>query len=88
MRVGGFGIDCYINPFATRKAQHITRCQQFVVTLMKLRLNMSLEDLACRFNVSVSTVSRTFQAWIVVMDARLRPTIKWPEREELWRPMP
>ena len=55
---------------------------------MKLRLNMPLEDLAYRFNVSVSTVSRTFQATMVVMDVRLRPLIKWPEREELWRTMP
>ena len=49
---------------------------------------MPLEDLAYRFNISVSTVSRTFQAWMVVMDVRLRPLIKWPEREELWRTMP
>ena len=77
-----------LNPFVTRKAQHITRFQEFVMTLMKLRLNMPLEDLAYRFNVSVSTVSRTFQSWMVVMDARLRPLIKWPEREELWRTMP
>ena len=55
---------------------------------MKLRLNMPLEDLAYRFNVLVSTVSRTFHAWMVVMDVRLRPLIKWPEREELWRTMP
>ena len=25
---------------------------------------------------------------MVVMDTRLQPLIKWPEREELWRTMP
>ena len=73
-----------LNPFVARKAQHITRFQEFVMTLMKLRLNMPLEDLAYQFNVSVSTMSRTFQMWMVVMDVRLRPLNKCPEREELW----
>lgn len=77
-----------IIPFVTRKPQHLTPFQEFVMTLMKLRLNMPLEDLAYRFDVSVSTVSRTFQAWMIVMDVRLKPFIKWPEREELWRTMP
>ena len=55
---------------------------------MKLKLNMPLEDLAYRFNVSVPTVSRVFQAWMTVMDKRLSSFIKWPERENLWRTMP
>ena len=49
---------------------------------------MPFEDLAYRFNVSVSTVSRTFQAWMIVMDVGLQPFIKWPDREALWRTMP
>ena len=49
---------------------------------------MPFEDLAYRFNVSVSTVSRTFQAWMIVMDCWLQPFIKWPEREALWHTMP
>lgn len=51
-----------LNPFVTPKARHINCFQEFVMTLLKLRLNMPLEDLAYRFNVSVSTMSRTFQA--------------------------
>ena len=49
---------------------------------------MPLEDLAYRFNVSVSTISRVFLAWIVAMDTRLSPLTKWPDREDLWRTMP
>lgn len=77
-----------IVPFVTRKPQHLTPFQEFVMILMKLRLNMPLEDLSYRCNVSVSTVSRTFQAWMIAMDVRLKPFIKWPEHEELWRTMP
>ena len=49
---------------------------------------MPLEDLAYRFFVSISTVSRAFQAWITAVDVRLQPLIKWPDREDLWRTMP
>ena len=77
-------IECFV----TRKSQLLTPFQEFVLTLMKLKLNMPLEDLAYRFNVSVPTVSRVFQAWMTVMDKRLSSFIKWPERENLWRTMP
>ena len=77
-----------IVPFVNRKSQLLTPFEEFIMTIMKLKLNMPFEDLAYRFNVSVSTVSRTFQAWIIVMDCRLQPFIKWPEREVLWHTMP
>ena len=51
-------------------------------------LNVSHQDLAYRFGVSQSTVSRTFAHWLFIMDVRLSPLIRWPEREELWRTMP
>ena len=77
-----------IERFVSRKSQLLTPFQEFVLTLMKLKLKMPLEDLAYRFNVSVPTVSRVFQAWMTVMDKRLSSFIKWPERENLWRTMP
>ena len=77
-----------IERFVARKSQLLTPFQEFVLTLMKLKLNMPLEDLAYRFNVSVSTISRVFLAWMVTMDTRLSPLIKWPDREDLWHTMP
>ena len=56
--------------------------------LMKLRLNVPFQDLAYRFTTSVSTVSRIFSAWMVMMDAKLFPLVYWPEREQLWHTMP
>ena len=77
-----------IEHFVARKSQLLTPFQEFVLTLIKLKLNMPLEDLAYRFNVSVSTISRVFLAWIVARDTRLSPLTKWPDREDLWRTMP
>ena len=71
-----------------RKSELLIPFQQFVLTLMKLKLNMPLEDLAYHFNVSVSTISRVFLAWMVAVNTRLSPLIKWPDRENLWRTMP
>lgn len=78
----------FISPFVTRRTRTLTAFQEFVMVLMKLRLNVPLQDLAYRFDISLSTVSRTFLAWMTVIDVRLSPLISWPEREDLWRTMP
>ena len=64
------------------------RCQEFVMVLIKLRLDVPLQDLAYRFNISVPTVSRTFQSWLMTVDIRLSPFVHWPDRESLIRTMP
>ena len=55
---------------------------------MKLRLNVPHQDLAYRFGISQSAVSRTLAHWLLIMDVRLSPLIRWLEREELWKTMP
>ena len=61
----------HVSPYVTRKTLSLDRFQEFVIVLMKLRLNMPLQDLAYRFMVSHSTVSWIFSSWLVVMDTRL-----------------
>ena len=78
----------HVSPFVARKTLSLDRFQEFVMVLMKLRLNVPLQDLAYRFKVSQPTVSRIFSSWLVVMDNRLSPLVSWPEREHLWRTMP
>ena len=78
----------HVVPRVTRRTQSLDRFQEFVMVLMKLRLNVPFQDLAYRFTTSVSTVSRIFSAWMVVMDAKLFPLVYWPEREQLWHTMP
>ena len=62
--------------------------QQFLIVLMKLRLNLFDKDLAYRFGISQPSVSRYFRKWINIMFLRLQPLVKWPGREELQLTMP
>ena len=57
--------------------------QEMVLTLMRLRLNLTINDLSYRFNISRSTTSSVVLKWINVMFVRLRPPIMWPGREEI-----
>ena len=45
--------------------------QEFMYVLPKLRMNSSMEYLACRFGVSPSTESKIFLKWLKQMDLRL-----------------
>ena len=78
----------HIAPHITRRSLTLTNYQELVMVLMKLRLDVPYRDLAYRFGVSISTVSRIFLSWLTTMEIRLSPLIYWPEREELWQTMP
>ena len=78
----------HVATYITCRTQSLNRFQEFVMVLIKLRLNVPFQDLAYRFVVSISTVSMIFSSWMVVMDARLSPLVSWPDRERLWRTMP
>ncbi|XP_065902324.1 uncharacterized protein [Dysidea avara] len=56
--------------------------QEFMVVMLKLRINPPFVDLSYQFNVSPSTVSRILLKWITQMDIRLKGLIIWPEREK------
>ncbi|XP_078605565.1 uncharacterized protein LOC144878628 [Branchiostoma floridae x Branchiostoma japonicum] len=78
----------HVAPFVTRKSQSLDSFQELMIVLIKLRLNVPLQDLAYTFQVSLATVSRIFSTWIVALDTRLSCFVSWPEREDLWRTMP
>ena len=78
----------FVEPHIKRKSKTLTPFQELIMVFMKLRLNVPQQDLAYRFDISQSTVSRIFFSWMTVLDGRLSPLIVWPEREELWRTMP
>ena len=77
-----------VSAHVTRKSRNLTTFQEFILTLMKLKLDLPFKDLSYRFDMSLPTVSRIFTAWMVALDVRLSPLIKWPDREDLWRTMP
>jgi hypothetical protein len=66
----------------------LNKFQQLMVVLMKLRLNASNQDLAVRFGVSDTTISRVFQTVLEILHVLLKPLIHWPDREELKKTMP
>ena len=72
----------------TSECQKLTSFQEFMVVMMKLRLNCHNKDLAFRFNISPATVSRLLLKWLIAMDERLRKVIIWPDRESLQKTMP
>lgn len=73
-------------PYCSRSA--LSKFEKLTLTLMRLRLNLTLTDLAYRFNVSNSTVSTVFIDITDLLFVYLRPLIKWPERAELWKTTP
>lgn len=62
--------------------------KQLILTLMRLRLNVSTSFLSYAFNISVATASRIVTDVIDVMFIRMKPLIIWPEREHLQKTMP
>ena len=66
----------------------MTRFQQLLLCLMKLRLGLSGQDIAYRFKVHKSTVSRTFLYVINVLYIKLKCLIIRPDRDSLLKTMP
>ena len=62
--------------------------EQFIMTLLKLRLGLGDQDLAYRFNISQTTVSRYFGRWLDLLYTKLSCLILWPERDSLLKTMP
>ena len=70
--------------FLNRNPMKLTYFQQFMIVMAKLRLDSPLQDFAYKFDISVATVSRILLKWLTILDTKLSPLIKWPEREVLW----
>ena len=66
----------------------LTKFQQLVITLMRLRLNIPIKDIAYRFGIHVSTVSRVIQSCVDNMYTSMSFLVQWPEREKLKLTMP
>ena len=57
--------------------------EQLMLVLMKLRVNLRDQDLAYRFGISQSTVSRYFSKVMELLYARFSCLVCWPERDQL-----
>ncbi|KAM7286056.1 uncharacterized protein ISCGN_032941 [Ixodes scapularis] len=71
-----------------RRPPLLTVEEQLFLTLAKLRLGLFEKDLANRFNISQSTVSRIFSTWVNFLFLRLCELRLWQSRELINRRMP
>ena len=62
--------------------------EEFLCTLMKLRLGVSSILLSDLMGVSESVVSSIFNTWIKFLAVELRPLIVWPTREQIQSQIP
>ena len=77
-----------VAPFLKLKSG-LTCFQQYMLTLMKLRLKLSFEFLAFYSDIDSTTVSKLFKHCISVMHCRLVPSlVLWPDREYLRKSLP
>ena len=58
---------------------HMSTSQKLLMTLMRIRRSLLQEDLAVRFVVNQSTVSRTLNSWIPMLARQLEQLIQWPQ---------
>ena len=68
--------------------EETTAKNQFYATLVKLRHNVPMNDLAFRLHVTEATVSKFFHKWLDVMHCNLKQLIVWPDSETLQQNLP
>ncbi|VEN53216.1 unnamed protein product [Callosobruchus maculatus] len=74
----------YITPFIKIHPNTVLPAnEQFLLTLVKLRLNSDYKNLAYRFGVCPTTVSTYFKNVLHIMCLRLKKYIFWPDRSIL-----
>ena len=70
------------------RARRLQPVNEFFMTLVRLRLGLLEQDLADRFGISTSTVSRIFTTWINFLYLRLKDLPLWPPKEIIDTYMP
>ncbi|XP_055907160.1 uncharacterized protein LOC129942314 [Eupeodes corollae] len=60
----------------------------FMITLMKLRLDLPFTYLSFKYGVTIKTLSRIFHENVIVFQAKLSAFVHWPEKNALKRNTP
>ena len=61
---------------------------QYLMTLVKPRLNIPFENLADQFNCAHSSIAGIIKRWITLLHTRLSCLIKWPDHDVCQRTLP
>ena len=70
------------------RKKHLSKEDEILLTLVKLRHDFPESDLACRFGVSQSSVSRVFRTWISYLYFSFKEINIWPRQENVRLFMP
>ena len=62
--------------------------KEFLMTMMRLRAGLMIDDIAFRFDVSNMLASSVFTTWLKFMSKELRWLIFWPDRNVIRRNLP
>lgn len=66
----------------------LTPFQEYILTLVRIRLGLLNRHVADIFGVSPTTSSNTFTTWVNLLYHVLKPVLKWPSREAVNKHMP
>jgi hypothetical protein len=61
-----------------RKKTKLSKEDEFLLTLVKLRRNLAMTDLAYRFNISQTSVTTIFHAWLDALYLTVGGLVTWP----------
>ena len=73
------------SPHVNSQQRALTLKQQFLLSMMKLKMGLFLFDLAFRFGVCESTASSAFTTWVKLMAKELDWLISWSDRKIIQR---
>jgi len=71
-----------------QKKYKLSFLDQFLMTAMKLRLNLHFETLADMFKSSKTTLQRIFWKWVNILYVKLAFLIKWPDHDASAKTLP
>lgn len=74
--------------YISESSKVLTKEEQFLMCLIKLRMNYLFKDISNQLDVSISTIQRAFHDTLDVLYKRLKFLVRWPEREALLKTMP
>ena len=66
----------------------LSLADEMFLVLMKLARATTNQDLAYRFNVHLTKVTKIFHRWVDIMAMNLKPLICWPEKDTIISHMP
>ena len=70
------------------EGKKLSKFQMVIMFFLKICLSLCDEDIACRFRVHASTVSRNFHRVLDILTIYTTGFIRWPDRETLRLTMP